>query len=80
MMRVAEISITPATTAPDAVADVGLLESPVASAPTDSPGSDWGAEAAGEAPASEEKAPAAKTPAGFQKGSNPLFDDSDEET
>jgi hypothetical protein len=51
----------------------------VAFAPTDSPGSDRGAEAAGEAPASE--APAAKTPAGFQKGSNPLFDDdSDEET
>ena len=60
--------------------------SPVGSAPTDSPGSEWGAEATdtlGDAVlacAGAGDAPVAKTPAGFQKGSNPLFDDSDEET
>ena len=58
------------------------VEPSVSSPSSDSPGSDWGeragAEAAGEAPASDGRV--AKTPAGFQKGSNPLFDDSDEET
>ena len=70
-----------AAVAPSAASPVGP-----GSAPTDSPGSEWGAEAtdtlgdAGLAAAGAGDAPAAKTPAGFQKGSNPLFDDSDEET
>jgi hypothetical protein len=62
--------------------------SPSVSVPPTTPGSEWGEEHTENVVPAEfgvdvEKttrvSPRAETPAGFQKGSNPLFDDSDEE-
>ena len=52
------------------------------SAPLATPGTEWGEARAATVDAREGKEvaePVANTPAGFQKGSNPLFDDSDED-